>query len=92
MEHNERKLYTHIPHPELRDHKPLNVHKVHREHMTIGQKVADLVASRMGSWSFVISQALIMVVWITLNLVGWFYHWDIYPFVLLNLAMSAQAT
>ena len=32
-----------------------------------------------------------MVVWIMLNLVAWFYHWDIYPFVLLNLAMSAQA-
>ena len=31
-----------------------------------------------------------MVIWIMLNLVGWFYHWDVYPFVLLNLAMSAQ--
>ncbi len=45
----------------------------------------------MGSWRFIITQATIMVIWIMLNLVGWFYHWDIYPFVLLNLAMSAQA-
>jgi uncharacterized membrane protein len=74
------------------DHPPvINVNEVADEKLTLGQKVADKVAAKMGSWSFIISQATIMVVWITLNLVGWFYHWDIYPFVLLNLAMSAQA-
>ncbi|HZS77929.1 MAG TPA: DUF1003 domain-containing protein [Ktedonobacteraceae bacterium] len=74
------------------DHPPvINVNEVADERLTMGQRIADKVAEKMGSWSFIISQATIMVVWITLNLVGWFYHWDIYPFVLLNLAMSAQA-
>jgi len=26
-----------------------------------------------------------------LNLVGYFYHWDVYPFILLNLLFSTQA-
>ena len=69
----------------------INVNAAADEQMTMGQRIADGVASVMGSWRFIITQAMIMVVWIMLNLVGWFYHWDIYPFVLLNLAMSAQA-
>ena len=74
------------------EHPPvIDVNEVADESMTIGQKVADKVAGTMGSWRFIITQATIMVVWIMLNLVAWFYHWDIYPFVLLNLAMSAQA-
>lgn len=73
-------------------HPPvINVNEVADEQLTVGQKVADKVASGMGSWRFIIIQATLMIVWITLNLVAWFYHWDIYPFVLLNLAMSAQA-
>src|SRR5215470_14774609 len=73
-------------------HPPIiNVNEVADEQLTMGQRVADRVAGTMGSWRFIITQATIMVIWITLNLVGWFYHWDIYPFVLLNLAMSAQA-
>jgi uncharacterized membrane protein len=69
----------------------INVNEVADEQLTMGQRVADRVAGTMGSWRFIITQASIMVIWIMLNLVGWFYHWDIYPFVLLNLAMSAQA-
>ncbi len=69
----------------------INVNEVADERLTVGQRIADKVAGTMGSWRFIITQAMIMVVWITLNLVGFFYHWDIYPFVLLNLAMSAQA-
>ncbi len=73
-------------------HAPVvNVNEVADEQLTFGQKVADAVACGMGSWRFIIIQSAIMAVWIMLNLVGWFYHWDIYPFVLLNLAMSAQA-
>ena len=69
----------------------MNVNEVADERLTMGQRVADRVAGTMGSWHFIITQATIMVIWIMLNLVGWFNHWDIYPFVLLNLAMSAQA-
>jgi uncharacterized membrane protein len=45
----------------------------------------------MGSWRFIITQALLMVIWVTFNSVALFFHFDGYPFILLNLAMSAQA-
>jgi len=84
---------AHIQFPRFKHDHPavINVNKVADEQMTLGQRIADGVASVMGSWKFIITQATIMVIWIMLNLVGWFYHWDLYPFVLLNLAMSAQA-
>jgi len=56
-----------------------------------GQQLADGVAKGMGSWTFIIVQSAIVAIWITLNLVGFFYHWDIYPFILLNLLFSTQA-
>lgn len=83
----------HLHFPKFKhEHAPLqNVNDVADEKLTLGQKVADGVANVMGSWRFILSQAAIMVVWITLNVAAWFYHFDVYPFVLLNLAMSAQA-
>src|SRR5437879_13612962 len=45
----------------------------------------------MGSWSFIIVQSVILIVWITANLVGAIRGWDPYPFILLNLALSFQA-
>ena len=32
-----------------------------------------------------------VILWMALNAVGWMYHWDIYPFILLNLLFSTQA-
>ncbi len=61
------------------------------EQITLGQRVADGVAATMGSWKFIIIQSAILVSWITLNLVAWIAHWDPYPFILLNLALSFQA-
>ena len=61
------------------------------EQLTLGQRVADGVASTMGSWKFIIIQSAILISWITLNLVAWIAHWDPYPFILLNLALSFQA-
>jgi uncharacterized membrane protein len=58
---------------------------------TTGERVADLVAVWIGSWTFLIFQSVLLVIWIVLNLVGWWRHWDPYPFILLNLALSFQA-
>ena len=58
---------------------------------TVGQKIADTVASTMGSWRFIIIQSTILLAWITLNITGWVMKWDPYPFILLNLALSFQA-
>ncbi len=69
----------------------INVNIVHDEQLTMGDKIADWVASLVGSWRFIISQSVILATWITLNTVAWFYHWDGYPYILLNLALSFQA-
>lgn len=56
-----------------------------------GDKAADKIASGMGSWKFIVIQSVILAIWIILNLVAWFCHWDPYPFILLNLVLSFQA-
>ena len=74
------------PRPILR-----NVNAVLAEQMTTGDHVADAVAATMGSWRFIAIQSALLLVWVILNVVGWIKHWDPYPFILLNLALSFQA-
>lgn len=62
-----------------------------RFELTLGQRIADMVAASMGSWPFIIVQSLLLAVWIALNITAWIEHWDPYPFILLNLALSFQA-
>lgn len=59
--------------------------------MGFGQRLADKVANGMGSWKFIIIQTILVILWMTLNLIGFMYHWDVYPFILLNLLFSTQA-
>lgn len=55
--------------------------------------MADKVAAGMGSWRFIIIQTVVVVFWITLNSLGIFlWRWDPYPFILLNLIFSTQAS
>jgi uncharacterized membrane protein len=85
---------VHVQFPKFKheQHAPIvNVNEVADEHLTFGQRIADTVASNMGSWRFIIAQATIMLLWILINVISLFYHFDGYPFILLNLAMSAQA-
>ena len=60
-------------------------------HLSVGQKVADMVAATMGSWTFIILQSIILLIWIILNVTAYMKQWDPYPFILLNLALSFQA-
>ncbi len=46
--------------------------------LTVGQRVADSVASGMGSWRFIIIQSGILVIWIILNITAWVQRWDPY--------------
>ena len=68
-----------------------NWHQNHKEKMSFGDKIADKVANRMGSWAFIIWQTIIVIIWMLLNVVGFIQHWDVYPFILLNLIFSTQA-
>jgi len=66
-------------------------HQRHHETLKFGDHLADSVAKGMGSWRFIIIQTILVVLWMGLNLVGYLYHWDAYPFILLNLVFSTQA-
>jgi uncharacterized membrane protein len=73
-------------------HPPIiNVNQALAERMTLGQRAADAFAAAVGSWTFIIVQSIMLAFWITLNAVAWMRHWDPYPFILLNLALSFQA-
>lgn len=63
----------------------------HKETLTYGQRIADSVANGMGSWTFIIGQTIFVIIWMTLNVIGFIRHWDVYPFILLNLIFSTQA-
>lgn len=58
---------------------------------TLGDRLSDRIAAIVGSWRFIIIQSAMLATWIVLNLVAWMQHWDPYPFILLNLALSFQA-
>jgi uncharacterized membrane protein len=58
---------------------------------TTGARIADGVAAMMGSWPFIIVQSALLLIWMTLNITAYVQHWDPYPFILLNLALSFQA-
>jgi len=68
-----------------------NVNDMVEDQYTLGQRIADRVADTMGSWPFIIFQSSLLALWITLNVTAWVNHWDPYPFILLNLALSFQA-
>ena len=70
-----------------------NWHQAHLEKQSAGDRIADQVASFIGSWAFIIGQTGIMVVWVLVNTLALFgfLRFDEYPFVFLNLFMSAEA-
>jgi uncharacterized membrane protein len=73
-------------------HAPLrNVNQAADQSMTFGERASDGFAAVMGSWTFIIAQSIILVFWVALNVTAWMLHWDPYPFILLNLALSLEA-
>jgi uncharacterized membrane protein len=71
--------------------KQKNWHQQHTETLSFGNRIADTVANGMGSWRFIIIQTIMVAAWMILNVVGFMHHWDVYPFILLNLLFSTQA-
>ncbi len=92
-EHKNLLVGIHFKFPAFKhDHTVINVNDVADERLTLGQKVADKVASAMGSWRFIIIQASILLTWIVINTIQLFFKpFDPYPYILLNLALSFQA-
>jgi len=84
---------VHIQFPKFNHDHPaiIDVNKAADEQLTVGQRIADGVAATMGSWRFIIIQSCILLVWLILNSIALINHWDSYPFILLNLALSFEA-
>lgn len=69
--------------------------EIFEEHETFGARIADRVASFGGSWTFIITFLVTLVLYVGLNL--FLLHmrgktWDPYPFILLNLFLSMLAS
>ncbi|MBV9059194.1 MAG: DUF1003 domain-containing protein [Pseudonocardiales bacterium] len=54
-------------------------------------RFSERIARFLGTGRFLAVQTVVVLVWITLNLVAVKLRWDPYPFILLNLAFSTQA-
>lgn len=60
--------------------------------LTTGQRMADRIATFGGSWSFIIAFAVVLFGWMAMN--SWVLlakPFDPYPYILLNLVLSALA-
>ena len=66
--------------------------RVQRNPDTVG-RIAERFARFMGTGRFLLYMSGFVVLWVTLNVVGaTSHHWDSYPFILLNLFFSVQAS
>ncbi len=66
-------------------------HPIFKTELTFGQKTADLFTNFCGSWTFIIMILGFICLWMTLNSVAFFYQWDPWPFIILNLCLSCLA-
>ena len=68
-----------------------NPNEVIEEETTTGEHIADAVARFGGSWSFIITFGVILMLYTSLNVGLGKSAWDPYPFILLNLFLSMLA-
>src|SRR6267154_2592952 len=68
-----------------------NPNEVIEEKYTFGERLADVVASFGGSWTFITVFGVVLVTWTAINVALRTRAWDPYPFILLNLFLSMLA-
>jgi uncharacterized membrane protein len=84
--------------PSTPNNPPKNHYRFHLPHVHLSTVFgsdwfalkAEAFARFFGTPVFLIAQTVVVVFWIGLNVIG-YTHFDIYPFILLNLAFSLQA-
>jgi len=78
-----------FPEPFAHRHPSMEIpHEAYEKQHRLGQRAAEHVARAVGSWTYVIVQTAIIVLWAFVNVVAWSRHWDPYPFIFLNLVFS----
>lgn len=78
----------------LSDHETIaeNTEEDFEEARSLGDRLADHLATFGGSWAFLIAFGMVLLVWMAINLVlGDHSAFDPYPFILLNLVLSCLA-
>ncbi len=76
----------------LRTRVGQNPNEGHNESLSLGQRVADLIAAFSGSIPFLLINLVIFVIWILLNTIGPSEsRFDLYPFQFLTMAVSLEA-
>jgi CRP/FNR family cyclic AMP-dependent transcriptional regulator len=78
----------------VRDRAVRNPNELIDEQETFGERIADHVASFGGSWTFIITFGVVLLVYVSLNVYLLAHRgktWDPYPFILLNLFLSMLA-
>ncbi|MBW4695717.1 MAG: DUF1003 domain-containing protein [Lyngbya sp. HA4199-MV5] len=68
--------------------EPATIQPPAKKPRTFGQRLADKMASKVGSWAFLIGQSTVLAGWVGCNLMPGVPHWDEQPFILLNLVFS----
>ena len=68
-----------------------NPNEVIERESTLGERIADSVARFGGSWSFINSFAIVLIIYTVINIILDKKAWDPYPFILLNLFLSMLA-
>lgn len=62
------------------------------DNRSFGDRAADAMTNFVGSWRYLIGQNIVVALWTMLNVIAFVKHWDPYPFILLNLVFSWQAS
>ncbi|AQW21572.1 cyclic nucleotide-binding protein [Lentilactobacillus curieae] len=74
------------------DYDIIDVNDTLNKSLTFGQRVSDSVARFGGSWGFILIFVFVLIAWMLVNGLSLFgIHFDSYPFILLNLALSCIA-
>jgi uncharacterized membrane protein len=68
-----------------------NPNEVIERDATMGERIADMVAGFGGSWTFIITFAVAIILYSGANILLGKSAWDPYPFILLNLFLSMLA-
>ncbi|HEY7170362.1 MAG TPA: DUF1003 domain-containing protein [Vicinamibacterales bacterium] len=75
----------------IRGRAARNPNELIESEATVGERLADTVASFGGSWKFIVTFLILLVVYSLINLRLGPRAWDPYPFILLNLILSMLA-